>query len=257
MVVQNQKSFVIIILLCVFFSFSCGDKNKTSKPAKPLLDEVSIKAITFDDDQIGDTKIILENYTEKQSYIRTTTTNQIICPVGEYGTYTVIIRHSRHGYLFAPLMVQESSVYHLRLFNDKIKIGDDVNFGGSSWNVLGIHDTKALLITKNVINLEKYHTSKTSITWVNSSLRTYLNGALYNSSTFNHLDRHMMASVTNTNENNQCVGTNRGAPIEDKIFILHLSEVAKYFGDSEQLTNSPHDKSYWINDEYNAYRLPV
>ena len=123
-----------------------------------------------------------------------------------------------------------------------------IDFGGHQWRVLARQGDKALIISENILEQRVYHENYENITWENCTLRQYLNGAFYN--TFNEANKARIAEVTNVNLNNQHYGTNGGNNTQDKIFLLSLSEVVQYFGDSGQLGNN-----FYFDDQYNSKRI--
>ena len=124
------------------------------------------------------------------------------------------------------------------------KVGDIISFGGHQWRVLDIENNRALIISQNIVEQRQYHTSDTSITWSECSLRTYLNGAFYNS--FSSKDRNRIVQVTNTNPNNPYYGTNGGPNTLDKIFLLSLDEAQSYFyGAADRVATWNGSASWW------------
>ena len=83
------------------------------------------------------------------------------------------------------------------------------------------------------------------------TLRQYLNGEFYDS--FNEADKARIAETRLANDNNQWFGTSGGNETSDRIFLLSLEEVVKYFGDSGQLRNRPSNEI--IDDQYNSERI--
>jgi len=139
------------------------------------------------------------------------------------------------------------------------QIGDVVQFGGYDWRVLDIKDSKALILSdKILLTGQQYHDKDTGITWENCSLRAYLNGTFYKDK-FSDDEKKLIAETKISNKDNQWYGTSGGNDTKDKIFLLSLEEVVKYFGDSGQLADRPDAK--WsvrgvdnISDEYNSNR---
>jgi len=131
-------------------------------------------------------------------------------------------------------------------------VGDIMAFGGIEWWVLDVQDGRALLLSEKVLFEKAYDdTADSSLTWETSSLRHYLNNEFYN--TFRARERSRIMETRNINRNNQWFGTNGGSGTSDRIFLLSLEEVVRYFGDSGQLENSPDEWS--ISDEYNSERI--
>ena len=127
--------------------------------------------------------------------------------------------------------------------------GGKIRFGKYDWYVLDKQDGKTLILTEKVIGRKAYHNQVCAITWETSDMRKYLNGEFYNS--FSASDRARIIEVTNENNDNPWHGTSGGNPTTDKIFLLSLDEVAKYFGDGGQFKNRPKsDPCDWCKDEY-------
>jgi dihydrofolate reductase len=75
--------------------------------------------------------------------------------------------------------------------------GDTIQFGDYAWQVLDVKDSKALIITEDIVELRWYHSDFVDITWADSALRKYLNSEFYKS--FTPKDRVKIATVTNSN----------------------------------------------------------
>ena len=121
------------------------------------------------------------------------------------------------------------------------------------WKVLDVKQGKALIISENIIEERAYHDTKTDITWEDCDLRKYLNSKYYQS--LPEIFRNRISETNLINENNQWYGTNGGKNTTDKIFLLSISEVVRYFGDSGQLTKRPKSDSWCIDDQYNSKRV--
>jgi hypothetical protein len=149
------------------------------------------------------------------------------------------------------------------------KVGDIIQFGESDWRVLDIQDGKALLLSEKVLGQRAYNTESYDITWERCALRQYLNTEFYNKL---GTAKASIATTDNQNPDNQWYGTNGGNATQDKVFLLSLDEVVKYFGDSGDLRNrkgwtldrnynqvlnntGDRNKDYWINDRYNDSRI--
>gem|GEM_PF-5955260 len=63
---------------------------------------------------------------------------------------------------------------------DSLKVGDTVQFGELDWLVLAVEGDKALLLSKDLLEMRRYHDVYTWITWEDSDIRQYLNGEFYN-----------------------------------------------------------------------------
>ncbi|MCL2633010.1 MAG: DUF6273 domain-containing protein [Oscillospiraceae bacterium] len=117
--------------------------------------------------------------------------------------------------------------------------------------MIDIQNGRALVISERVITTRQYHSNrKDDVTWENSDIRAWLNGEFYNN-TFTAAEKTLIAQTRIDNANNQWFGTSGGNATTDRVFLLSLEEVVKYFGDSGQLYTK---KSSPINDAYNSAR---
>jgi hypothetical protein len=133
-------------------------------------------------------------------------------------------------------------------------IGSTMKFGPYEWRMLDVQGDKALLITKDVTHVNmQYNKSRTNVTWETCTLRKWLNEDFL--LTFSGQERSRIALTTNINEDNQWYGTAGGNNTTDRIFLLSLSEVVKYFGDSGQLKQRPKSDIGGISDQYNKERI--
>jgi hypothetical protein len=107
-----------------------------------------------------------------------------------------------------------------------------IQFGPYQWRVLERKGDTALVITEQIVAQRHWHDKMEDVKWETCSLRAYLNGEFYNS--FSPDDKARIVEVTNENPITQGVGfeITNGNPTKDKIFLLSLDEVLRYFGDS-------------------------
>ena len=145
----------------------------------------------------------------------------------------------------------ERKILKMEKSQQKLQIGSTINFGGYDWRVLDIQDNKALLLSDKIVEQRPYHQSNTDITWAECDLRYYLNGKFYDSL---GEDKARVAETTVVTGSNPWFGTDGGAETNDKVFLLSIEEIVKYFGDSGQL-KSPPDGAWYIDDEYNPTRI--
>jgi len=139
--------------------------------------------------------------------------------------------------------------------NPPLNVGDIVKLGGYDWRVLEVKDNKALVLSEKVITKRQYHSNRSvDVTWANSDLRTWLNGSFYN--TFSATEKTRITQTSVTNQSNQWHGTEGGNSTTDRLFILSMSELVKYFGDSGQLASRPNGANY-INDQFNSARVSL
>lgn len=142
--------------------------------------------------------------------------------------------------------------------------GGKIKFGKYDWFMLEKREDKMLIITEKVIEKRSYHNQECEITWETCDMRKYLNGEFYNS--LNEADCARIIETVNENPDNPWYGTSGGNSTTDRIFLLSIDEVLKYFGDSGQIKtrymypNCDWCKDEflpWIDDEYNINRRAV
>lgn len=137
-----------------------------------------------------------------------------------------------------------------------MRVGDTIKFGDYEWLVLALESEKALIMTKDIIELRDYHTKNVPVTWKDCELRHYLNSEFYNN--FTKEEQERICSVVHTNPDNPWYDVDGGEETEDLIFILSMEETIKaYFGDSSRLLDFPKkNQRYWFErkDENNPRR---
>jgi len=146
------------------------------------------------------------------------------------------------------------------------EVGDTIPFGKWDWLVLDVQDDKALLITKDIIEMRPYNIQDTAVTWETCTLRAYLNDEAYKN--FSEQEQAMILETMLDNAANQWYGIYGGNATMDRIFLLSIEEVVKYFGDSGDLSQrkgwkyesdqmASKDGEGVINDQYNIERAAV
>lgn len=128
---------------------------------------------------------------------------------------------------------------------------DIINFGNYNWRVLEVENSKALIISENIIELRWYHQEFVDITWSECGLRSYLNDEFYNN--FGQHEKSRIISVTNKNPDNPWFRTRGGTDTVDRIFLLNIEEACEYFGSSTgNLLNKSEQR--WLIDDCNNER---
>jgi hypothetical protein len=128
-----------------------------------------------------------------------------------------------------------------------------IKFGAYDWRVLDVQSGRALIISKEILEEKPYNEKFEDTTREQCTLRKYLNNEFYNK--FNSSEKAKIAETTLPNNDNPWFGTKGGNNTKDRIFLLSLEEVVKYFGDSGQLKNRPSDDAWYIDDQYNSARI--
>jgi hypothetical protein len=145
-------------------------------------------------------------------------------------------------------------------------VGSTITFGAYDWRVLEVKNGKALLIAQDVTHINMpYNEELVDVTWETCTLRKWLNEEFFYS--FTKEEQRQIAPTANINENNQWYSINGGRNTQDRIFLLSISEVVKYSGDSGDLKNRKgwywegdkwilkDSKGYAINDQFNQKRI--
>ena len=135
--------------------------------------------------------------------------------------------------------------------NAAAKVGDVIEFGDWNWRVLDVQDGKLLIITEQIINTDSYNTERTSITWEKCTLRKYLNGEFY--AKFSKEEQGLIAETRISNPDNMWYEYGKGGNNTiDKVFLLSLEEVLRYFGDSGDYVNKNRNKQegYYPKDKW-------
>ena len=109
-------------------------------------------------------------------------------------------------------------------------IGTFGEYGGEpvEWRVLDKDGNKVLIITDKIIDAKPYNDEWSGITWENCSLRKWLNEEFI-STAFTEKEKEAVLETNIKNEDNQEYGTNGGKNTKDKVFLLSIEEVEKYF----------------------------
>ena len=139
------------------------------------------------------------------------------------------------------------------IVNHTFQAGDILPFGSYYWRVLDVRGNDVLIITENVIMSMAYNITWNAATWETSDIRRYLNSEFYKS--FYLGERKQIRETNVINSNNQWFDIYGGNDTKDRVFLLSLEEVVKYFGDSGKLQNRPNQNTWLIDDVYNNARI--
>lgn len=123
-------------------------------------------------------------------------------------------------------------------------VGDTVRFGkyeqdkdmsngkeDIEWLVLAKDSNKILVISKYALYLYSYGVSSTNATWDNCPLRNNLNGinGIFRNTAFSVKEQTALVQTNVTADKNPKYDTAPGNGTADKIFVLSIDEVNKYF----------------------------
>ena len=126
-----------------------------------------------------------------------------------------------------------------------VRVGDIITFGKYEqdndlsngpepieWQVLDVENGRALLISKYGLDNKPYNEKSESVTWETSTLRKWLNGEFY-VDTFNDNEKEAVLQVLSDNPDNSDYKTKSGSNTWDRIFLLNIDDVNKYFPSAE------------------------
>ena len=125
-------------------------------------------------------------------------------------------------------------------FSD-VSIGDTITLGtyeqdniisngpeDIEWIVLDVQDDRALMISKYELDVMSYDYFLFHVSWETCSLRSWLNHDFLNEA-FTSDEKALIPAVTLTEEANSEYGTNSAGVTQDRVFLLSIPEVLKYF----------------------------
>lgn len=97
------------------------------------------------------------------------------------------------------------------------------------WQVLDkTADGKMLVVSKYALDCKTYHSDNRAITWETSSIRKWLNNDFI-STAFNENNRKKILKTTIQNPDNADYKSDGGNDTQDKVFLLSIEEVKRYF----------------------------
>ncbi len=145
----------------------------------------------------------------------------------------------------------------------KYDVGRTITFGryeqGSGkapieWQILAKEGKRSLVISKYVLDARAYNKDDVAITWAGCTLRSWLNGEFLQTA-FNAEEQKKILQSTIQNPNNAQYGTNGGSSTTDRLFLLSIDEVKRYFSSdsARQAKATSYAKSRNVNvDIYNG-----
>ena len=188
-------------------------------------------------EEIGDKETIASNkYDRAIKYIDS----------GDYKTACILL----NGLSYRDSAEKLKSAKQAQIKN--AKVGDIVYFGAYEqdnntsngkenieWRVLAKENSRVLVISDKALDCQPYNSSYTEeVTWENCSLRKWLNGTFLNKA-FSTEEQAQIQNTTVSADNNPQYSTNPGNATTDKVFLLSINEVEKYFNSDEARKCAP------------------
>lgn len=120
-------------------------------------------------------------------------------------------------------VVKGDSIY----FGSYTQENSTVRYSMIEWIVLEVEEDRALLLSKQGLDIQQYNSNREAVTWETCTLRSWLNSDFYDSA-FGYDEMQAILETTLTNEDNPEHGTDSGNDTQDKVFLLSKSEADKY-----------------------------
>lgn len=147
------------------------------------------------------------------------------------------------------------NIYGEELWNKikSVRLGDIYTFGSYEqdnnqsngqedieWLVLAKDGSRILVVSRYALDCKPYNTTRADVTWETCTLRKWLNNDFINAA-FSADEKAMIPTVTVSADNNPEHSTNPGNTTQDKVFLLSITEVNKYFSSSSKRKCKPTD----------------
>jgi hypothetical protein len=146
---------------------------------------------------------------------------------------------------------------------ENLRVGDTFEFGRYDsekspivWRVLSINDDNLFVVSDKLLENLPFNNTKKDVTWEDSSIRRWLNGAFLSVS-FNKNEQKLISLTNVSNKPNSKYGTSSGNDTQDKIFLLSEEEVNMYLTHAQcSPTNTLRPKLFgWRKSQYYIYLL--
>ena len=113
------------------------------------------------------------------------------------------------------------------------------------WLVLAEKDNKKLLVSKYALDCKPYNTERQGTTWEKCTLRKWLNNEFYNTA-FSAEEQEKIQTTSVPATKNPNYATKPGNGTQDKVFLLSINEVNKYFAwGNERVCCTGDGKACW------------
>ena len=197
----------------------------------------------------------------------------VIIPTSKYNNAIALMdsgEYDKAYSLFQELGDYKDSDYqsgriHLLKVKEQLKnaqIGEYVTFGryeqddntsngqeNIEWLVLDIQDGKALVISKYVLDAQRYNETTENVTWETCTLRTWLNNDFLNAA-FSTAEQEVIPTVTIIPDEDTEVNKEPGNATQDKVFLIGgVTEQKKYFDNDEARRCKATACTSWMADQ--------
>lgn len=130
-------------------------------------------------------------------------------------------------------------------------VGDIIEYGNyngnTEWIVLAKEDNRILLVTKDIVEVKKYHEKLEEVTWETCDIRKWLNEE-YIKSAFTPEEKSLIMTTHLENKDNDEYSIEGGNDTEDKVFLLSIDEANNYFTDNDSriALNNEGTATWWF-----------
>ena len=140
---------------------------------------------------------------------------------------------------------------YIALAGDEVVFGD--YYGPIEWLVKARNENQLLLVSKYALDTFPYDKDRGCLTWEKCMLRHWLNEAFLKEA-FSMEEQELIISTNVTAEKNQKYNIDAGNDTQDKVFLLSIFEVDRYFDSAEArkcaLTDYAKTKGAYISNNY-------
>lgn len=98
------------------------------------------------------------------------------------------------------------------------------------WTVLAVEDGKAMLISRDILDMQPYHTLQTPVTWADCTLRAWLNGEFLETAFPGELQEKLLNTKILDYKNAEA---EEPVVCEDRVYVLHPTEASLLLGNQD------------------------
>ena len=148
--------------------------------------------------------------------------------------------------LLTQVIIPKQKLKKVIQYLESAAVGDTILFGtyeqdnntsngkeSIEWLVLAKEDNRVLIISQHALDSQPYNTEYVNITWEDCTLREWLNEDFFNAA-FSNEEKAIIPMVTVSADKNLNYSTDSDKATKDKVFLLSVAEVNKYFKNDEE-----------------------
>lgn len=183
---------------------------------------------------------------------------------GEISNYLIgtDVNHSACGVRPAMYIKYNESIANAESGLSSINRFDIIQFGGYQWIVIEKIYNRLTIISKDIIEIKNYDdcSSKydSDLSWDGSMIRKYLNCDFFNS--FSYEEKMCIVDTFNDEPKNPKIDTWCGNPTIDKLYLLSINDINKYFSNPQELIAryNGNETGWWLRspgkeEEYRSF----